>query len=401
MELSSNSGKNGIGFLTRKAYYLVGRKGLRGAGLLAGAGIRLFRSNRRRKKIERKNGLPIPTVLVVSVTMACNYDCLGCYSRGRPDYSELSKAELSSLFNEAQSMGFLSAVLTGGEPLMRDGILDIVEKHPQLLFILITNGSLMTPEKAAAIGRLKNLIVLVSIEGNSFFTDQRRGDGAHQVVLEAMVMLKDAGAFFGFAATNNAKNSSYLGSDEFIDDLIDRGCSVGLITEYVPCGSKPRAEWVLNAMQREEFRQRIIKMRSLKPIVLVQFPQDEYGEANICSGAGSVSLHINSQGGIEPCPFVPLSCDNIRQGGLMAALKSSFLASIRSRPDLLSRDRLACSLYEHFSEVEALLQADHTAICNDLGTRHGVGNNSRGQNPGMKNNNRLQDQKLISLPPKK
>jgi MoaA/NifB/PqqE/SkfB family radical SAM enzyme len=102
-------------------------------------------------------------------------------------------------------------------------------------------------------------------------------------------------------------------------------------------------------------------MRSEKPIVLVQFPQDEYGEANICSGAGRVSLHINSQGGIEPCPFVPLSCDNIRQGGLMAALNSSFLASIRSRPNLLARDRLACSLYEHFSEVEALLGHNNAA----------------------------------------
>lgn len=161
---------------------------------------------------------------------------------------------------------------------MREGILDIVEKHPQLLFVLITNGSLMTLEKAAAIGRLKNLIVLVSIEGRSVFTDQRRGDGAHQAVLEAMAMLKDAGAFFGFAATNNAENSSYLGSDEFIDDLVERGCSVGLITEYVPCGPKPRAEWVLNAMQREQFRQRILKIRSEKPIVLVQFPQDEYGK---------------------------------------------------------------------------------------------------------------------------
>jgi len=156
-----------------------------------------------------------------------------------------------------------------------------------------------------------------------------------------MAMLKGAGAFFGFAATNNSQNSGYLGSEVFIDEMIERGCSAGLITEYVPCGQKPHTEWVLNATQREQFRQCILEMRSEKPIVLVQFPQDEYGEANICSGAGRVSLHINSQG--------------IRQGGLMAAIKSPFLASIRSRPNLLARDRLACSLYEHFSEVEALL----------------------------------------------
>jgi MoaA/NifB/PqqE/SkfB family radical SAM enzyme len=345
----------GIGTLARKAYYLIGRKGFQGTSLLIGAAIRLHRSNRRRKKFATKHNLVVPTVLVVSVTMACNYDCLGCYSRGRPESGELSNAELNNLFNEAQNMGVLAAVLTGGEPLMRDGILDIVEKQSQILFILITNGSLMSPEIAAAMGRLRNLVVLVSIEGSCLFTDERRGVGAHQAVLDAMAMLKEAGAFFGFAATNNAQNSGYLGSDEFIDNMIEKGCSAGLITEYIPCGQEPRSEWVLNPMQREQFRQRVLEMRSVKPIVLVQFPQDEYGEANICSGAGRVSLHINSQGGIEPCPFVPLSCDNIRQGGLMAAIKSPFLASIRSRPNLLARDRLACSLYEHFSEVEALL----------------------------------------------
>jgi MoaA/NifB/PqqE/SkfB family radical SAM enzyme len=88
--------------------------------------------------------------------------------------------------------------------------------------------------------------------------------------------------------------------------------------------------------------------------VLVQLPQDEYGEKNICSGAGRASLHINSQGGIEPCPFVSLSCDSIRRGGLMAALKSPFLAAIRSQPHLLSRNLQACSLFEHYPEVKAL-----------------------------------------------
>jgi len=153
----------GIGALARKAYYLMGRKGLHGASLLISAAIRLYRANTRRKHFAAKHNLVVPTVLVVSVTMVCNYDCLGCYSRGRSDNNELSKAELSNLFNEAQNMGLLAAVLTGGEPLIRDDLLDIVKKQQQILFVLITNGSLMTPEKAAVIGRMKNLVVLAAI----------------------------------------------------------------------------------------------------------------------------------------------------------------------------------------------------------------------------------------------
>ena len=350
----SMSRKDGIGPLVKKAYYLLGRKGLRGVTLLTSAGIRLFRSNKKRKHFAAKSGFSIPTVLIVSVTMACNYNCLGCYSRGRPENEELSTAELDNLFGEAEAMGMLAVVLTGGEPLMRDDLLQIISRHRNLLFIMITNGSLMTAEKAALIGRCTNLVVLISIEGSDRHTDERRGEGAHRAVIAAMKHLKNAGGFFGFAATNNVFNSAYLGSDLFIDDMIDRGCSAGLITEYVPCGPGRRPDWVIGPEQRESFRQRILHLRSSKPIVLVQLPQDEYGEKNICSGAGRASLHINSQGGIEPCPFVSLSCDSIRRGGLMAALKSPFLAAIRSQPHLLSRNLQACSLFEHYPEVKAL-----------------------------------------------
>jgi MoaA/NifB/PqqE/SkfB family radical SAM enzyme len=351
---NGKSANSGIGPLVRKGLWLWGRSGWRRMGFLCKAGLRVRGANQRRRRLRQELGGAVPTVLVASVTMHCNYDCQGCYSRGRPETDELSEKELDTLFLEAEAMGFLAVVVTGGEPLLRSDILEIIKRHPQLLFVMITNGSFLTPEKARVIANLSNLLVLVSIEGSPADTDGRRGAGAHAAALEAMLYMQRAGAFFGFAVTNNMANSEYLGSDMFIAEVIRLGCTVGLITEYVPCGPRPRRDWIMDEDKRAAFRSRIEEIRSSKPIVLVQFPHDEYGDENLCTGAGRASLHINAQGGVEPCPFVPVSRDSIRRGGLRAAITSPFLQAIRDRRHLLSRQNLACSLFEHLAEVETL-----------------------------------------------
>jgi sulfatase maturation enzyme AslB (radical SAM superfamily) len=79
---------------------------------------RHWRANRRWKRQQRQIDGLIPSVLAISPTMRCNYNCQGCYSRGRPTDNELSTDELNALFSEAEELGIHSIVLTGGEPLL-------------------------------------------------------------------------------------------------------------------------------------------------------------------------------------------------------------------------------------------------------------------------------------------
>jgi MoaA/NifB/PqqE/SkfB family radical SAM enzyme len=315
---------------------------------------RHWRADSRRKRLQRQVDGPIPSVLAISPTMRCNYNCQGCYSRGRPTDNELSTAELNALFTEAEELGIHSIVLTGGEPLLRDDILDVVAKHRRILFFLITNGSLVTPEIAGHIARSGNTVLLVSIEGFASNTDQRRQPGTHDIVMRAFTSLRKAHAVFGFVATNTTANTSQLATDEFIDQMVAIGCAVGFFTEYVPCGPNPKPEWVLDEAARVAFHERVLEFRRHKPIVLSQFPDDEYGVENRCSGAGRTSLHINSQGDIEPCPFMPVAHENIRHGGLLVACQSPFLLAIREQPELLQRYQYACALYEHRDELNGL-----------------------------------------------
>lgn len=151
--------------------------------------------------------------------MHCNYSCLGCYSRVRSASSELSTAELDTLFEEAEDFGILAVVVTGGEPFLRSDSVFLIRKHRNLLFVVITNGSCVPLDVASEISQSGNVIVLLSIEGNQVETDDRHGEGAHALCLRAMDNLKACGVLFGFAATNTRENLEALVSETFIDQM--------------------------------------------------------------------------------------------------------------------------------------------------------------------------------------
>lgn len=356
MSLTSDGTNKNIGNLVKSALWMWGRSSPRRMFFFVRIAWRMWRAGRRRVRREQQMEGSIPSVVAISLTMRCNYNCQGCYSRGRPTENELSTDELDALLTEAEELGVLAIVVTGGEPLLREDTLDLVARHRRLLFVMITNGSFVTPETAWRIAKSGNIVSLVSIDGFPEDTDEMRRPGAHEIALRALEALREARACYGFAATCTWGNIDHLGTDLFVDQMIDLGCSVGYFTEYVPCGPDPAPDWTLDEEQRAAFRQRVLDLRRRKPIVLIQFPHDEYGPDNRCSAAGGQSLHINSQGDVEPCPFVPISRENIRNGGLLAAYQSPFLRAIREHPHLLRRNRYACALWEHREEVEALAQ---------------------------------------------
>ncbi|MGQ9730731.1 MAG: hypothetical protein ACUVX8_05590 [Candidatus Zipacnadales bacterium] len=127
---------------------------------------------------------------------------------------------------------------------------------------------------------------MVSLEGLLPETDLRRHPGAYSTALQALEHLRRAGACFGFAAVATAANVHCLASEVFLNDMIERGCVFGYFTEYVPCGPDVRQEWILEEAARAKFRQRVLELRNHKPIVIVQFPHDEYGSTNRCTTAG-------------------------------------------------------------------------------------------------------------------
>ncbi|MBQ3451128.1 MAG: radical SAM protein, partial [Selenomonadaceae bacterium] len=86
-----------------------------------------------------------------NTTNACNMYCAHCYrDTGCKAQEELSTAEAKELLNQIARAGFKIMIFSGGEPLMRPDILELVEHATRLKLIVVfgTNGTLITPQMA-------------------------------------------------------------------------------------------------------------------------------------------------------------------------------------------------------------------------------------------------------------
>ncbi|MHA1950714.1 MAG: GTP 3',8-cyclase MoaA [Candidatus Thorarchaeota archaeon] len=90
-------------------------------------------------------GRPV-NYLRISLTQRCNHACFFCHSEGEESADvEMSPTEIERLVQFAADRGVTKVKLTGGEPLLRDDILEIVRRISPLVqdLSLTTNGALL------------------------------------------------------------------------------------------------------------------------------------------------------------------------------------------------------------------------------------------------------------------
>jgi organic radical activating enzyme len=82
----------------------------------------------------------------ISVTHACNYTCPGCYAgKLMEEPAKLTIGQIKKFVDECKPF---HVNITGGEPLLRDDIVEIVDSIPKSVIVsIVTNGSLLTEEK--------------------------------------------------------------------------------------------------------------------------------------------------------------------------------------------------------------------------------------------------------------
>lgn len=86
------------------------------------------------------------TNLRISVTQRCNLNCFYCHREGEQKaVGEMSAGEISRICSIASKLGIKKLKITGGEPLMRDDIVDIISKCSNYFeeISMTTNGTLL------------------------------------------------------------------------------------------------------------------------------------------------------------------------------------------------------------------------------------------------------------------
>ena len=307
-------------------------------------------------------GEHVPSYLIASITSACNLHCAGCYSRcnhatvDTQPVQQLTDAEWLRIFDEADDMGISFILLAGGEPMLRRDVIEAAGRRRNILFPILTNGTFIDKAYFDLFDRCRNLVPIMSIEGDRDLTDARRGKGVYDRLIANMDEFHRRGLLFGASVTVTTENLRHVTSRDFLQSLSDRGCKVVIFVEFVPVTDEAR-HLAPGEAERQYLADEIARLRAEHPeMVYVSFPGDEKSSGG-CVAAGRGFFHINSHGGAEPCPFSPYSDVNIRNTSLREAMHSPLFTALRSGDFLLEDHAGGCVLYEKRAEVEALLAA--------------------------------------------
>jgi radical SAM protein with 4Fe4S-binding SPASM domain len=147
--------------------------------------------------------------------MHCNMRCPHCYASAiaKPSPSDLTPVEGLKLLDDLAVIGVRVVIFSGGEPLMRPDIFDLL-RHARSLGIapqLSTNGSLIDAAMADRLAQTGVAYVGISIDGLPEFNDAYRGlEGGYEAAIAGLRNARDAGMKTGLRMTLTQRNRDQL-----------------------------------------------------------------------------------------------------------------------------------------------------------------------------------------------
>ncbi|MCX8205267.1 MAG: radical SAM protein [Candidatus Nezhaarchaeota archaeon] len=136
-----------------------------------------------------KRCITVPNALIFYVTFRCNLRCLHCNIQQLQFKEEISFAGVKDLFHELRSLGVREIRYSGGEPLLRKDLADILKMGKELGFrqYISTNGTLINRRVAKLLASTCDGVD-VSIDGLKQ-NDRIRGLGSFERALSAIKLL--------------------------------------------------------------------------------------------------------------------------------------------------------------------------------------------------------------------
>lgn len=129
-----------------------------------------------------------PHAIQLNITFRCNQRCAYCEIYQDKRY-EMTTQEIQRMIDEFAGLGTSRLSLTGGEPLLREDLAEVVgHARKRGMFVSVaTNGSLV-PDKIGDMTEVSN--VNMTLDGLEATHDQQRGKGNFKKVLTALELVK-------------------------------------------------------------------------------------------------------------------------------------------------------------------------------------------------------------------
>jgi len=305
-----------------------------------------------------------PYHVVWEVTTRCNLDCIHCYASSVDSArAELSTTEGKRLLEQIAKVDKIRMiVITGGEPLLRNDIFELVEYAGKLGFRIVfsTNGTLLTPEMAKDLARLGVVNFSISLDGATPECHEsiRRKPGCFQGALDGIRAAALTGVCLQVNFTAMKQNLTELPG--VIDLAESVKADIVMVFQAVPPRRDRGALELDVAEQLQLIRTIAEKQRKTKSLLIpvcapqywawlveqkrVAFGKTIQEKALAGCGAGNGFSYIRFDGEVWPCNFIPLSAGNVRQQSFDDIWANSpLLRQFRDRPRLLKGPCGACN----------------------------------------------------------
>lgn len=326
-----------------------------------------------KETFKEKHGIYPPSFVVLSPTQRCNLNCTGCYASSKIDAPTLPYKVIDKIIDEVYNeWGNRFMTISGGEPLIyKDGektIFDVWEKYKEMFFLFYTNGFFIDREKAERLAKLGNVTPAISVEGFEKETDKRRGVGVFKRILKSMENLRNSGVPFGVSVTATSENADVLLQDKFYDFFFDeQGSSYMWMFQLMPIGqAKDMKNLMINPEQRLKLYRNWENLLENKKYCIADFWNSAVlSNGCIAYGRHGGYLHIDWNGNIMPCVFIPYYQDNIinlhKQNKKLAdALFSDLFVNGRkwqgeyglNNPEKPDNWLMPCSIRDHYHDFK-------------------------------------------------
>ena len=193
-------------------------------------------SGERSGEIVPKQACDRRPIVVWNITRQCNLKCVHCYndSGAGKVCHEATTSEAKAVLDDLAQFGVPSVLFSGGEPLMRSDLLELISYAGNLGLgtVISTNGTLITSDLAKDISDRGVSYVGISLDGIGRINDTFRGvEGAFDRAVAGINNCQNAGIRVGLRLTLTRRNVEDLESlFAFFDTQgLERACFYHLV----------------------------------------------------------------------------------------------------------------------------------------------------------------------------
>jgi MoaA/NifB/PqqE/SkfB family radical SAM enzyme len=258
-------------------------------------------------------GKMVPEQVTISITEECPNRCLHCALPNTNNRASLSPEVVRNVIDQCLEMGSTLIIFDGGEPLLYEGLEDLINyvDNEKAISGMFTSGVGLDFAKALSLKEAG--LDMLSVSLDSAFEvnhDRMRGrTGVYRAAMSAIEKALDVGLMVNIYVVISPSNIDEL--DDFYQLAKDMGVHEITFFEIVPTGRwLDHKDDLLSSGDMQKFNDFIERSNNMSGPRVFSVP---HVLRKMGCFAGKKWLHITPEGNVSPCACIPISVGNIHE----------------------------------------------------------------------------------------